>query len=110
MSEYNGVATGAKIAFFDIGDTASSTLVIPSNLSLRMFPPGYTAGARVFSNSWGSSATSYTYLGTRDSNLCFFVSVNLGGADGNEEAEKDETRVFSNSWGVSPTSHKRWLC
>ena len=39
MSGYFGMAKGAKIAFFDIGDS-SGYLKIPSNLGTKMFPPG----------------------------------------------------------------------
>lgn len=43
MSDYSGVAMGAKIAFFDAGGS-TGRLSIPSNLSLRMFPPGRDDG------------------------------------------------------------------
>lgn len=43
MSDYSGVAMGAKIAFFDAGGSTGK-LSIPSNLSLRMFPPGRAEG------------------------------------------------------------------
>jgi hypothetical protein len=57
--QFNGVAPMAKVAFFDIG---SPDLSIPSNLADRMYTPGYKAGARVFSNSWGTASNAYTYL------------------------------------------------
>jgi len=64
MSSYEGVARGAKLAFFDMG-FSSGGLTLPSNFATRLFPPGYAAGARIFSNSWGTpSAKFYTSADT----------------------------------------------
>lgn len=41
MKSYSGIANGAKIAFFDIGDS-TGRLSVPSNLGFKMFPPGTT--------------------------------------------------------------------
>lgn len=50
---------------------------------------GYTAGARVFSNSWGSTSTSYTYLDTEIDSFMYsyrealiLVSAGNAGASG----------------------------
>jgi hypothetical protein len=60
---YNGVAYNAKIAFFDIGIAGSNSLNPPSNLESSLFDPMYSAGARIFSNSWGApSDNTYNYL------------------------------------------------
>lgn len=59
--KYNGMAPNAKIAFYDAGDS-TGRISIPSNLVLKTFPPGYTAGARIFSNSWGTTSNAVTYL------------------------------------------------
>lgn len=61
--DFNGVARGAKLAFFDIGKSKDYSLYVPSNLASELFLPLYDAGARVFSNSWGSygvGANEYT--------------------------------------------------
>ena len=58
---YKGVAFNAKIAFYD-GGKPNGALAFPSNMQLKFFPPGYDAGARVFSNSWGSNFNTYTYM------------------------------------------------
>lgn len=78
---FNGVAYNSKIAFYDIGLAGSYTLSPPSNLESGLFGeyhhhnlvikinhlddrtliiqnfiasgPMYSAGARIFSNSWG---------------------------------------------------------
>lgn len=72
----DGVATGAKLAFFDIGE-ADNGLKVP--LLSTMFATGYQdAGARVHSASWGSpnlnsyssfdhQADSFMSVQTRDS-------------------------------------------
>lgn len=44
MKSYSGTAYGAKIAFFDIGDS-TGRLSVPSNLGFKMFPPGMTQAA-----------------------------------------------------------------
>lgn len=53
-SDYNGMAPEAKIAFFDIGESGEGYLMVP-NLYKYVFPAAYDAGARLHSNSWGSS-------------------------------------------------------
>ena len=53
-TDYNGMAQGAKLAFFDIGVTNSPYLDVPS-LYNRVFPAAKSAGAHIHSNSWGSS-------------------------------------------------------
>ncbi len=43
---------------FDVGD-AEENLNLNHPLSISVFPPGHTAGARIFSNSWGISISFY---------------------------------------------------
>ncbi|MFP4142626.1 MAG: S8 family serine peptidase [Thermoplasmata archaeon] len=57
-STNDGMAKQAKLSFFDIGDS-SDNLDIPSDYS-EIFSPAYDDGARVHSNSWGGSDSSYT--------------------------------------------------
>ena len=47
-AEYNGMMSEAKLAFFDIGNSTSEELSVPSSLSSQMFYPMYQAGARIF--------------------------------------------------------------
>jgi len=73
FDQYKGVAPGAKVAFFDVG-FSTGDLSVPSNFATRLFPPGYKAGARIFSNSWGTpSAKSYT---TSDTEIDKFMHDN----------------------------------
>lgn len=58
--QFNGVAYGAKMVFFDIG--IPGALRTPSNLYTGMLPYMYNAGARIESHSWGSTGVnSYNY-------------------------------------------------
>jgi subtilisin family serine protease len=64
FSNYNGIAHGAKIAFFDLQKGSAGGLNVPADMA-AIFDPLYEAGARVFSNSWGNPsiggyANSYT--------------------------------------------------
>jgi hypothetical protein len=61
-STYDGLAPNGKIAFFDIASGSSNNLAIPSDLKGTLLPPGYNAGARVHSASWGSTTTTYSSL------------------------------------------------
>eukprot|EP00605_Chrysophyceae_sp_TOSAG23-4_P002672 GSChrysophyteH1.ASY1.ANO1.2948.1 assembled CDS len=60
--KYNGMAKNAKISFFDIGDTSKGdgAIQLPGNIGNDMFKLQYGAGARIFSNSWGSESAQYT--------------------------------------------------
>eukprot|EP00191_Tetraselmis_sp_GSL018_P024176 CAMPEP_0177623490 /NCGR_PEP_ID=MMETSP0419_2-20121207/28931_1 /TAXON_ID=582737 /ORGANISM="Tetraselmis sp., Strain GSL018" /LENGTH=1602 /DNA_ID=CAMNT_0019124047 /DNA_START=163 /DNA_END=4968 /DNA_ORIENTATION=- len=63
--DYNGMAPGAKLAFTDLGVTGSDSgggIGVPGNLRRDYFPYGWDAGARIFSESWGSDSTAYDAL------------------------------------------------
>ncbi len=53
----HGMARDAKIAFYDLGVTESSTLKVPALADL--FQSAYQAGARVHTNSWGTIGGMY---------------------------------------------------
>ena len=59
--KYNGMVYNAKLAFFDIGDTAAGDGVIgvPSNLQTGAFDLLLPAGAYIITNSWGSTGVDY---------------------------------------------------
>ena len=54
-SVYDGAASGAKLTFDDISSDGNKLDGIPDDLNSGLFPVPYWAGARVHSNSWGSS-------------------------------------------------------
>jgi len=51
----NGMAPGAKVAFFDIQVSGSNAVSI-ADLNTYVFRSAYSASARVYSNSWGSAS------------------------------------------------------
>jgi hypothetical protein len=62
---YNGMAYKARLAFFDIGKTGASYLDVPPSIYSDLFPPSYSRGARLHSNSWGAASNTYN-LNARD--------------------------------------------
>jgi hypothetical protein len=60
-AHYGGHAPGAKIAFFDMENSASPDdgIIYPSPIGDNVFQPAYTAGARIHSNSWGGPLNAY---------------------------------------------------
>jgi serine protease AprX len=52
---FNGVASDAKIAFYDIKRTGRD-IALPTNLDLDLFLIMYNMGARIMTNSWGDSS------------------------------------------------------
>jgi len=65
--QYDGVASGAQLAVLDLAAGSSEALAIPSSADL-LFGSGYSAGARIHSNSWGSffSAGDTGYYSSSD--------------------------------------------
>jgi subtilisin family serine protease len=61
LTQFNGMAPKAKLAFFDIGQGDTGALNPPYPLDLNLFPWAYAAGARVHSNSWGSDDAQASY-------------------------------------------------
>ncbi len=68
----DGIAPLAKLAFQDVGDSNDYLTGIPSDLN-DLFAWAYDAGARIHSDSWGSSSTYYT---TYALNIDEFTSAN----------------------------------
>ena len=56
---YDGMAPGAKVAFFDVGD-ATGALYTPDDLATELFPPAAAAGAHLHSDSWGTDYNGNT--------------------------------------------------
>lgn len=49
------------MAFIDLASRSSGGIFTPQDLSERYYPLSYAVGARVHSDSWGSSSTSQDY-------------------------------------------------
>ncbi len=88
--KYNGMAYEAKIAFFDIGNTAQGegAIDVPSNLKTDAFDVlSAEAGAYVITNSWGSAGVNYynsyckqsdSYMYSNSKALLLFANGNSG--------------------------------
>lgn len=82
--DYDGMAPSAKINFYDIGGDNDS-LNVPSDIS-DIFQRQYDEGARVFSNSWGTSSSDYTteaesvdeFMWNNNDALILFANGNSG--------------------------------
>ena len=68
---YDGVAKGARIAFTDLGTGRDGSLITPVDLSGNYFEQAYRAGARIHSDSWGSSTLSYTSASREVDEFCW---------------------------------------
>lgn len=55
--KFSGVAPGAKLAFMDLAGSSSGLSVPPVN---TLYGVPYSAGARIFTNSWGSVAQGFS--------------------------------------------------
>jgi hypothetical protein len=58
-TQYDSVASSAKIAFFDISGTDNS-LRVPSDINENLLKVLYANGAKIMSLSWGSSTNKYS--------------------------------------------------
>jgi hypothetical protein len=84
---YNGTAYGAKIAVQDVGadgffDCLLGLISVPGSLSAAL-DDAYAIGARVHTNSWGSTSNSYdTFARDVDNSMWshkdFLVSIAMG--------------------------------
>lgn len=88
---FRGTAYGARVAFTDIGDGCSPYYDVPVPLDTAYFPWAYAVGARVHSDSWGSSSDgSYSSLTQDIDAFCWyhrdflpvFAAGNEGSSDG----------------------------
>lgn len=56
------MAPDAKLAFTDLGGGGSDGIFTPSDLSRSYYKYPYDVGARVHSDSWGSSSNDYEFM------------------------------------------------
>jgi hypothetical protein len=88
MFGQQGMAYMAKLAFFDIGIAGQRNLRTPADLASGMFPYAYDAGARIHSNSWGSTDNVYTQQAFAVDEYMFdnqdFLVLFAAGNDGDE--------------------------
>ena len=88
-NEYDGMAIGAKAAFFDIGSYSTDALYAPPNFD-DMFNPGVNAGSQIFSGSFGYAYNYYSsdsiiidrYLYLLNEDYTVLLSVGNEGQEG----------------------------
>eukprot|EP01037_Dinobryon_pediforme_P018703 gene18703-19004_t len=91
-NEYRGIASGAKIAFFDIGvNDSAEDLLLPYELGDYLYPIAYAAGARVHSNSWGGGYWYDAYCMETDTYLFENQDFTIFFAGGNDGSTGIET-------------------
>eukprot|EP00588_Corethron_pennatum_P009085 CAMPEP_0194270124 /NCGR_PEP_ID=MMETSP0169-20130528/4172_1 /TAXON_ID=218684 /ORGANISM="Corethron pennatum, Strain L29A3" /LENGTH=884 /DNA_ID=CAMNT_0039012057 /DNA_START=1 /DNA_END=2656 /DNA_ORIENTATION=+ len=67
----NGIAENAKISFFDAG-TIDGDLLFPTDTYNEILKPGYVAGAKVHSASWGGLSNTYSYSSFEFDRFAYF--------------------------------------
>jgi len=105
FSKANGVAPGAKVAFYDVMGGSSAYLSIP-DLYSYLFPSLYKAGARIMSNSWGSFSgeSEYTERSYDADNFAYnYPDTLIIFAAGNSGSQGTKTTY-------SPCTSKNVLC
>jgi hypothetical protein len=85
---YNGHASGAKIAFFDMEESNRPERGLRYPSMDNVFQAAYDAGARLHSNSWGGPFNSYdedaTDIDDFQSTHTDFLALFAAGNDGSE--------------------------
>lgn len=124
LKDYNGLAVGAKLAFYDIGKLEATSLSTPSDIG-SIFTTLKTAGAYIHTNSWGSGSSSgtpiYSSYGSLAQQADRWMWSNLDSllifSNGNSGTENSYIKntvnpaTFKNglSVGASGNDHKSWL-
>ena len=119
-ADYAGMVSEAKLAFFDIGDAeegnAGGNLQVPGDINTDMFSIMYTSGARVFTNSWGTSTNTYDSYSqqsdrfmweNKDALLLF--SAGNSGASGSGSIESPSICKNAVAVGATLNGHDSWL-
>ena len=100
MSQYDGQAKDAQLYFQDIGASNQTLQGLPADLSTGLFPNAYNFGARVHSDSWGATTSSYdayarqvdVFVAAHPDFLVLFANGNAGptvGSVGSPATAKD---------------------
>lgn len=113
-AKYNGLAYEARLVFQDVraGNCGGRSLNIPSSL-IQALTDALNNGARVHSNSWGSSSNSYsTYSQDFDAFLFshqeFLVTVAMGNASSSgafEDGTIGSPATGKNITAIGATNH-----
>jgi len=108
---YAGVAPEASLYFQAVEDSQGSLSGIPADLN-NLFQPAYNAGARIHTNSWGSTAAGTYSVDSRNTDLFIwnhrdFVILFAAGNDG---TDNNPANGFVDPWNLgSPASAKNCI-
>jgi hypothetical protein len=69
---YSGVAPNAKVAFVDLG-TPGSGIFVPSTAA-ALFNAARSAGARIYTNSWGALYSTGSFYSASDLDNYLYVN------------------------------------
>jgi hypothetical protein len=112
QDKYDGMASEAKIAFFDLQPADSPYIFPPSDMYNDFYAISATSGAKISTNSWGSSSNYYDtnaldtdeYLYDHPEFLVLFAAGNSGlqgyGSVGSPSVGKNTVTV-----GATETGH-----
>ena len=110
-ASYDGVAPGARVAFFDVGD-ADGYLYTPDDLASGLFPSAAAAGAHIHSDSWGTDYNGYladdVSIDAYSHEHAQFLVLVAGGNDGENGLHTIGSPAVSKnalSVGASETAH-----
>lgn len=117
-ARFSGHVPNAKIAFFDASysDLGNDGIETPNDLFTNYFLVMYSAGARIITNSWGSSGVN-TYTTScvavdrfmRDyPDVLILFSVGNDGENGYNTVSSPSTNKNGLSVGASLNSHDSW--
>jgi len=126
IGEQSGMAPEARIFFQDIGDTSTGALSGLDGVELGegLFQPAYEAGARIHSDSWGSTDNSYSISareldewiwnggGTNQKKMLILVAAgNDGLKQGSVQATVGSPATAKNmiAVGASQTTNAGWI-
>mmetsp|Transcript_27215 Transcript_27215/g.70074 ORF Transcript_27215/g.70074 Transcript_27215/m.70074 type:complete len:1426 (+) Transcript_27215:1145-5422(+) len=97
--EATGMAPGARLAFLDLASGRINGVVTPADLNKNYFPFAYEEGARVHSDSWGSTQSAYDSLASEVDRFLWenqdFTSVFSAGNQGDSRGGTETSVTLS---------------
>jgi len=114
--KHSGVASMAKLAFFDLSSSESDDLDLPQRLGENLFSWAYSTGARIHSNSWGTEIGVYNteayevdaFAFEKKDFLPIFSAGNYGGCGSFSTVTSPSIAKNALSIGATLNSFKSW--
>ncbi len=108
---YAGVAPEARLYFQAVEDSQGYLTGIPADLN-NLFQPAYGAGARIHTNSWGSSQAGTYSIDSRNTDLFIWNNrdFTILFAAGNDGTDNNPADGFVDPWSMgSPATAKNCI-